>query len=236
MPGIGAIGKALIAGTAKKYAKKAAKNITSAAKLLKSDESITKRTLQNARRRYERRAKRLMQKLDSSTGLEKERIKRQIEANLKRSFALFADKKARERFADKWNLTDRAEADMSAVQRYYDESERALESILNDPRKRREIETEELLRSDVGRLIYSSTRDIWFDPTKTVQDPSTFNQKIMDAFGVDSMAEVIDQFERELGEDLYKPEGVENVPVSGTPTGTDATKFARQILFNSYAR
>lgn len=188
----------------------------------------------NARRRFERRGDRLMKQAEKETGTAAERLRAQAESNYANAARLYEDESALARFRAKHDLPEVEIATGEEREFLQRASEYTKESMLDDSAIRSELEARELLRGPVGRRIYSATRDLWYDESRKVQDPSTFDQKIMDAMGVNSMSEVIDKFEKEMGEDLYKTDDIESNRPSDSPRGVLATKFAR--LFKANAR
>lgn len=172
----------------------------------------------NARRRYTRRAERLLKQVDEMkekgvATVMVERVKKQAESNLKKAAALFDSDKQRKKFAKDYGLGKLAGETKKEYRKLLAErSGAALESNLNSPENRRELEAREILSSDVGSRIYAATRDLWIDYVDAdehghIADRDKIEERIMDAFGVDSMADVVEMFEKEMGEDLYtKPD------------------------------
>lgn len=164
----------------------------------------------NARRRFTRRAERLEKQAATESGAAAERLRIQAEDNYKKAMELFDSKEKQKEFAQKHGI-EFTEKDTSAARREHllQESVKRLESNLTDPTARRESEAREVLNSKVGSRIYAATRDIWIDYIDEegkghIDNRAMIERRIMDEFGVDSMAEVIDMFEKELGEKLYK--------------------------------
>lgn len=75
----------------------------------------------------------------------------------------------------------------------------ALQKNRKDVGKRRDIEAAEIMKTNVGAKIYGATVSIWQDSKYTDR-----NVALMEYFGVTDMMGVIEAFEREFGEDLYK--------------------------------
>lgn len=174
-----------------------------------------------------------MKQAEKETGTAAERLRAQAETNYANAARLYEDESALARFRAKHDLPDVEIATGEEREFLQRASEFTKESILSDSAIRSELEARELLRGPVGRRIYSATRDLWYDESKKVQDPSTFDQKIMDAMGVNSMSEVIDKFEKEMGEQLYNSEDFESDRPSDSPRAVLAAKFARRFIFNA---
>lgn len=69
-----------------------------------------------------------------------------------------------------------------------------------------ERQTDILLSSNIGSRIYAGTRELWIDE----QDPNMREERILEAFGVSSMLDVLKILEKRLGEILYSEDTIEN--------------------------
>lgn len=69
-----------------------------------------------------------------------------------------------------------------------------------------ERQTDILLSSNIGSRIYAGTRELWIDE----QDPNMREERILEAFGVSSMLDVLKILEQRLGEILYSEDTTEN--------------------------
>lgn len=189
-------------------------------------------TTRNARRRYERAGERLEQQAAKESGTAAERLRQLAEENYKKAVALYDDKKAQARFAAKHEIaTPKKSISEGGASRLIDESANALESARQDPARRRELETREIMRGPVGSRIMAATKDIWYDANAPKQDMALAYQKIMHAFGANSMADVIKRFEDELGEDLYKEPASEGDRYKrDSPITIQAEKLARRVM------
>jgi hypothetical protein len=73
-----------------------------------------------------------------------------------------------------------------------------------DEQVRREQEAKSIMSSEAGHRIYAGTIDVWQD-----SDYPSREDALMAHFGVDTLMDVIELFEEELGEDLYAEEKVQ---------------------------
>ena len=96
----------------------------------------------------------------------------------------------------------RREAKQPISKRLKERSERSLYS--RDEQVRREQEAKSIMSSEAGHRIYAGTIDVWQD-----SDYPSREDALMAHFGVDSLMDVIELFEEELGEDLYAEEKVQ---------------------------
>ena len=166
-------------------------------------------TLYNARRRYIRRAERLFKQADKSIGADAVNKREAAKRNLNDAVRLYENERDKARFVSKMknkygvDLSDIKSA--SPAQRSYLINE-SYETLSGASRERF---AKEIMSSAAGKRIMASTADIWKSAVKvnadgkTVIDTSLAYSLITQHFGVDSMADVIDIYERELGEDLY---------------------------------
>lgn len=165
----------------------------------------------NARRRYARQAERYAKQARGASGIEKSRLENLASSALEKALQTYEDPSK----AKSSMITDLAkELDVRIPTRKPSEKRRsraieeseelALESSLSDDETRRELEAQSILSSDIGNRIYGALVDIWKD-----SDYVDRNQAIMDYFGADSMADVLQAIE-DAGIDLYAdPESME---------------------------
>lgn len=186
----------------------------------------------NARRRYTRRAEKLYKQADKATGETAERLRGQAEVNLKDAVRLYENERDRAKFEAKMktkygvDLTNVKAANPAQRAQLMNESYDALRGAT------RERMVKEIMNGPAGKRIMASTADIWKKAIKTnengerVVDMDMAYRLIMKHFGVDSMADVIDIYEDELGEDLYSdPESEERY----REVVAAATEFVRDL-------
>ena len=165
----------------------------------------------NARRRYTRQAERYLKQAQNAKGIEKGRLETEATASLERAIATYKDPTQASKSSVIQKLTDKLHPNVPTRKvgegirnQYIAESYAALESTRNDESIRRELEAEEILSTDIGNRIYGALVDVWKD-----DDYEKRNQNIMEHFGVDSMADVLDILEAS-GIDIYAdPESLE---------------------------
>ena len=160
--------------------------------------------LYNARRRLKRRAQRLEKAAATeSDAAVKARLEAETSSLYEEAAAGYIVDRDRQRFVNSKGLQGyKVTADQWSAQKrqaYISESKRQLEGSMQNDDQRRYRTAKTLMKSPVGRRIYAATVDVWRDYEYSDRDSA-----IMDFFGVDSMADVIDMFEEELGEDLYE--------------------------------
>lgn len=165
----------------------------------------------NARRRYARQAERYMKQAQQATGIEKSRLENLATNALEKAYQTYQDpSKAQTSMIKNLEpqlnprIPTRRPSDERRQRAIETSEETALESSLSDDETRRELEAEAILSGDIGNRIYGATVDIWKNA-----DYADRNQAIMDYFGADSMADVLEAIEAE-GIDLYEdPESLE---------------------------
>lgn len=165
----------------------------------------------NARRRYARQAERYMKQAQQATGIEKSRLKNLATNALEKAYQTYQDpSKAQTSMIKNLEpqlnprIPTRRPSDERRKRAIETSKEIALESSLSDDETRRELEAEAILSGDIGNRIYGATVDIWKNA-----DYADRNQAIMDYFGADSMADVLEAIEAE-GIDIYEdPESLE---------------------------
>ena len=179
----GAIAKAALKGGARSRARKA------------GDE------LYNARRRYTRSAQRYMEKAENETGVLSERYKELARGELKKAIGTYEKEPTSKPVKDLMQRLGVGKQSAKGMdkEKLVRESKSSLESSLKDSEVRREREARAILNSKIGHRIYGGTVSIW----KGRED---IDAAIMEHFGVDSMADVIDMLEQEI--DLYQAEDV----------------------------
>lgn len=135
----------------------------------------------NARRRFKREAARLERQAGRAFGSYSERLKNAAEELRKKASNLYHDPERGYR------------ADLL----------RQSESVRSMSEER---QTDILLSSNIGSRIYAGTRELWIDES----DPNLREQRILEAFGVQSMLDVLKILEKQLGETLYSEDTTEN--------------------------
>ena len=164
----------------------------------------------NARRRYRRQAERYEKKAAESSGIEKSRYENLAKTSLEKSYLLY-DKPTTAKGTRKMQEMSqrlkprRAVRDLTKKEKakLIERSKGATKSEMSDD-EAREFEAQDIMRSSVGDRIYGALVDIWRDSGYSNRDYA-----IMDFFGVESMAEVLDAIE-EAGIDIYAdPESLE---------------------------
>ena len=165
----------------------------------------------NARRRYARQAERYAKQAQKAGGMEKSRLENLATNALENAYRTYEDPtKAQTQMIKglESDLNPRIPLRKPSAERRQrvieSSKEIALESSLSDDETRRELEAESILSNDIGNRIYGATVDIWKNA-----DYGDRNQAIMEHFGVDSMADVLDILEAS-GIDIYAdPESLE---------------------------
>lgn len=160
--------------------------------------------LYNARRRLKRRA----QRLEKAAAVESDAaVRARLEAEAVALYEEAASGYEQERYRAKF-VSDTGisgykvtAGEWSPEKRkaYISRSIGELEGAIASDEQRRWRTAKTLLKSPVGRRVYAATVDVWRDGDYQDRDAA-----ITDFFGVDDMADVLDIFESELGEDLYE--------------------------------
>lgn len=183
-----------------------AKNPRSAAKQ-KSDMAY------NARRRYQRAAKRYLKQAEKTTGetrVQYEELARQATMSAVQTY----DPKTRQKFSKPIKeLTQRFGIDLETRRdefitpdfevlrlRSITASDKFNFSYYEDEQTRKNEEARAVLRSDVGSRIMGGLVDVW----KGEKTPETREQALKDYFGVENISEVLEKIEEKIGADLYK--------------------------------
>ena len=165
----------------------------------------------NAIRRYARQAERYMKQASKMKGMEKSRTEALARSSLERAISTYSDPSK----ADNYSLIKNLSKELNPSKptrsggkanqsRLRAESYAALEENREDDDTRRELEAEEILETDIGNRVYGALVDVWKDSPYSER-----NDAIMEHFGVDSMADVLDAIE-DAGIDIYAdPESLE---------------------------
>ena len=158
----------------------------------------------NARRRYARQAERYTKQAQQASGMEKNRLETLARSSLERAISTYQDPTKAGKSKLIKDLTEQLQPKVPTRKtsegirsQYIAESYAAKEETRDDDDIRRELEAEEILSTEVGSRVYGALVDIWRDADYADRD-----QAIMDHFGVDSMADVLDMIEAE-GIDIY---------------------------------
>ena len=172
---------------------------------------ISSTSAYNARRRYARLAERYMKQAADMKGIEKSRTETLARSALERAISTYADPKKAMGSSLIKGLAKQLKPTMPTKKvgegirgQHIAESYAALDKVRTDDSIRRELEAQEILETDIGNRVYGALVDIWKD-----SDYADRNQAIMDYFGAESMADVIQAIE-DAGIDLYAdPESME---------------------------
>lgn len=165
----------------------------------------------NARRRYARQAERYAKEARGASGIEKGRLETLARSNLERAISTYEDPSKAKGSKLIRDLTEELKPQIPTRNlgegirsQLIAESFAAKVEVRTDDSIRRELEAEEILSTDIGNRVYGALVDIWKD-----SDYADRNQAIMDYFGAESMADVLQAIE-DAGIDLYEdPESME---------------------------
>lgn len=172
-------------------------------------------TARNARRRFVRQGKRYLQQAEQAVGATKSRYLTLAGDMLQKAVSLYSedfDKSKAEKPIRE--LAKALNIDISNVSPTANKLEgvaQSYEALVNVPkktglRKRREREAKSLLKiPNVKNRLYAGTIDIWEDVA-----PDDREQAILDAFGAETMLDVLDTLEN-AGIDLYTPSPVDEM-------------------------
>ena len=165
----------------------------------------------NAIRRYARQSERYLKQASTMQGVEKSRTEALARSSLERAISTYSDPSKAENNSLIRNLSQRLNPQKPTrsggkgrQEQLKAESFAALESSRDDEEMRRELEAEEILSTDIGNRVYGALVDVWKDSPYIDR-----NEAIMEHFGADSMADVLQAIE-DAGIDLYAdPESLE---------------------------
>lgn len=210
LPILASAGRAAAKSAVKKTAQKAAK-VASRARRAGDD-------AYNARKRYTRAAQRYLDKAKTAVGETKERFKQLAKQNFDSAMSTY-DPSTKQKFSKGiQNLADefgidlegergsmvrkRTEAERkSIIERSFSRLERNIDPDIG-PKVRREQEAKILLSdSSIGRRVMGGLVDIWGEFSK---DPEKLMQSLFDYFKTDNFADIIEQIEQKLGDQLYQ--------------------------------
>lgn len=158
----------------------------------------------NARRRYARQAERYEKKARQASGIEASRYQQLARTSLEKAVALYDDPAK----AGKSSLINRLTKTLnprtrskklsdSTKNRLMRESDYATAGAFKDDESRREEEARILLQGEAGQRLYAALSEVWGGVDYSLRDYA-----IMEQFGVDSMADVLDAIAA-VGIDLY---------------------------------
>lgn len=165
----------------------------------------------NARRRFTRRAERLMKEAQKTTGAAAQRKREQAIRNLQDASKLYEKERDRVKFDKK--MKDKYGVDLSDVEMITNPKKRGQlvnESFDVTGKASRERAAREIMSSAGGKRIMASTSDIWSKAVKvnaegeTVIDTSLAYALIKQHFGANDMMDVIEIYERRFGPTLYE--------------------------------
>lgn len=166
--------------------------------------------VRNARRRFERAAARYEQKAIQATGIEKSRLESLARTSLEKAYRLYEDPakavgtRTMQEMQSRLNArTYRQAASDAYKKKLQTESFNVLEKKYENDDERREAEAEILMKSVVGNSLYAAMSGIW--ASKGYEDRE---QAILDYFGTDSMADVLDMI-ADQGIDIYAADATE---------------------------
>ena len=172
----------------------------------KRPSGYTSDEIRNARRRYARQAERYEKAAAQASGIEASRKRQLARTSLEKAIELYDDpskagnNKAIRSLMDRLNPRIASKSLSDASQRKAVlESTEFLVSAFKEPEKRAEKEAEILLSGDAGRYIYAATSEIW----KGKENYPIRDQMIMEHFGAESMADVMDMI-TSAGIDLFR--------------------------------
>lgn len=162
-------------------------------------------TAYNARRRYTRSSERYLSKAENSTGVMAERYRELARGDLKRALATY-EKEPKSGGVKRLmgrlgvSMPERSLSPESRKQ-LIEESKTALEGLRQKPETRRELEARSILNSKIGKRIYGGLIELWKDKAGAGSedfDRSVIEPAILEHFGVESMADVIEILEQEI--------------------------------------
>lgn len=169
----------------------------------------------NARRRYGRQAQRYLKKAGQTSGASAERYRALAREAYENAMATY-DPKQKQKISSRLIDVGRelgidtqgarsefiTKIGEQRKQELIEKSKQALESALQDPEKRREREARILLSStSVGHKIMGGLVDVWINADDR-------EQAILNYFGVDNLASVIDILEQKIGDALYSSDDI----------------------------
>ena len=175
-------------------------------------------TTYNARRRFTRSAERYLEKAENSTGVLADRYRALARGELKNALETYEKEPKSQGVKRLMNKLGVSKSSRPLTPEKRDElvqrSARSLESSKRDTDLRREREARSILNSKIGKRIYGGLVGVW---RGEAGEGETFSRDKMDAaildhFGVDSMADVLEILEQQVN--LYdNPESEERYDV-----------------------
>lgn len=180
----------------------------------------------NARKRYTRAAERNLKRAMESVGVTAERYRRQAEQELRQAVSTYDTSKkinfskGVRNLAKSLNINleteiqDARKLSETEQRRTISRSFSTLESSLYDDDIRREQTARTILANPtIGSRIYGGLVEVWRDSAATVWDEKQnrykvdnekINEILVDYFNVESIADVLEILESEIGERLYQ--------------------------------
>lgn len=158
----------------------------------------------NARRRYQRSAERYLEKADNSSGVMADRYRELARGDLKRALDTYEKEPKASGIKRLMNRLSVSKPESAATperrRQLIEESKTALEGSKLDPNVRREREARSILNSKIGKRIYGGLVDVWREKAGEGAgfDRSAIEDAILEHFGVESMADVIEILEQEI--------------------------------------
>lgn len=164
------------------------------------------------RKRYTRQAQRYEKMATQASGIEQSRYEALARTSLEKAIATYEDPTTGKYSKQINDLAGRLsphiplKKNQGYRERVLSESNVALSNAFSDEQARREQEAIDILNSKVGDRIYAALVDVWEHGKEHYYER---NDYIMQYFGVDSMADVLDIIEA-AGIDIYvDPESME---------------------------
>lgn len=158
----------------------------------------------NARRRYQRSAERYLKKAENSSGVMADRYRELARGDLKRALDTYEKEPKAGGIKRLMNRLGVSKPESAATperrRQLIEDSKTALESSRTDPNVRREREARSILNSKIGKRIYGGLVDVWRDKAGEGEgfDRNAIEDAILEHFGVESMADVIEILEQEI--------------------------------------
>lgn len=210
-PLIAAAARAAIKGAAKaavKGATKATKATVRKSTKAGSSAGVRGRgdDLYNARKRFTRQAERYAKKARSESGTLRSKYESLAKMELNNALSTYSSTPKSKKVIDLMQELGVSRDDYKAPGENRSEylvsrSMKSLEETRRTPESRREYEAKSVLNSNIGKRVYGGLSSVW----KGAED---INGAIMAHFGVDSMADVLEQIEAQIN--LYSdPDALE---------------------------
>lgn len=189
----------------------------------------------NARKRYYRAAERNLKKARTSSGATASRYRELARQNFEDALSTYDPMNTQKISAPMRRLAQEFNVDVSKFRKQrlreaQDEqmlvrarnrqrlsisrSMNVLEGNLQDSRFRSELEAREIFNSPIGSRVVGGLVDVWRDVARDERgriDKGKIIPAIMDYFGVETLAELLEKIESKIGDELYKDPANENI-------------------------